>query len=207
MKIITHIKIKKCSMTTMSLELPITDYIDKNLNTIPISTTISEAGQKMLELGVDSVLVLENEEISGIVTQKDMMKGVSKKIDASGTVESIMSKPVITIENTAKVGDAIKMMTENNVRRLIVKEGSNKIGIITQQKIFGNLSSKAFEIPELEMPEKIRCPYCSSFFLKKGELSKHIDQIHIGYGVFDGNFSRVDDLGSISSPSNFPKSI
>jgi len=50
------------------------------------------------------------------------------------------------------------------------------------------------------MPEKIRCPYCSSFFLKKGELSKHIDQIHIGYGVFDGNFSKVDDLGSISSP-------
>jgi CBS domain-containing protein len=191
----------------MSLELPITDYIDKNLNTIPISTTISEAGQKMLELGVDSILVLKNEEISGIVTQKDMMKGISKKTDGSVTVESIMSKPVITIENTAKVGEAIKKMTENSIRRLVVTEGSDRIGIITQQKILGNLSSRAFEIPELEIPEKIRCPYCSSFFLKKGELSKHIDQIHIGYGVFDGNFSRADDLGSISSPSNFPKSL
>jgi len=191
----------------MSLELPITDYVDANLNAIPIQTTISEVGQKMVELGVDSILVLENGEISGIVSQKDIMKAISKKMDFSGTVESIISRPLITIDNTANVGQAIKMMKENNIRRLVVKEDSKPIGIITQKKIFGNISSKAFEIPELEMPEKIRCPYCSSFFQQKDELSKHIDQIHIGYGVFQGNFSKAEDLGDISSPNNYPKSI
>lgn len=191
----------------MSLELPITDYIDTSLNTISIQTTISETGRKMIELGVDSVLVLENEEISGIVTQKDIMKSISKEINASGTVESIMSRPLITIDSAANVGEAIKLMKENNIRRLVVKQDSNLIGIITQKKIFGNLSSKAFEIPELEIPEKIKCPYCLSFFKEKDELSKHIDQVHIGYGVFQGNFSKIDDLGSINPPDNYPKSI
>jgi signal-transduction protein with cAMP-binding, CBS, and nucleotidyltransferase domain len=172
----------------MSLESPITNYIDTSLNTIPIQTKIGEVGQKMVELGVDSILVLENEEISN-------------------TVESIVSRPLITITNAANVGQALKMMKENNTRRLVVKEGSNLIGLITQKKIFGNLSSKAFEIPELEMAEKIKCPYCSSLFQKKEELSKHIDQIHIGYGVFQGNFSRAEDLGSISSPDSYPKSL
>ncbi len=44
----------------MSLESPITEYIDTSLNAVPNNTTISEAGQKMIELGVDSVFVLED---------------------------------------------------------------------------------------------------------------------------------------------------
>jgi signal-transduction protein with cAMP-binding, CBS, and nucleotidyltransferase domain len=180
----------------MSLELPITDYIDTHFNTISSQTPITEAGQKMMELGVDSVLVLENNEISGIVTQLDIMKAISKNLKISDSVQSI-----------ANVGQAIKVMRENNIRRLVVKKDSKAIGTITQKKIFGSRSSNAFEIPELEMPEKIKCPYCSSLFQKKGELSKHVDQIHIGYGVFQGNFSKADDLGGISAPSDYPKSL
>jgi CBS domain-containing protein len=191
----------------MSLELPITDYIDTHLNTISNQTLITEAGQKMMELGVDSVLVLEDNEISGIVTQLDIMKAISKNLKISDTVQSITSKPLITIANTANVGQAIKVMRENNIRRLVVKKDSKTIGTITQKKIFGSRSSNAFEIPELEMPEKIKCPYCSSLFQKKDELSKHMDQIHIGCGVFQGNFSKADDLGSISAPSDYPKSL
>jgi predicted transcriptional regulator len=161
----------------------------------------------MMELGVDSVLVLEDNEISGVVTQIDIMKAISKNLKISDTVQSITSKPLITIANTANVGQAIKVMRENNIRRLVVKKDSKAIGTITQKKIFGSRSSKAFEIPELEMPEKIKCPYCSSFFQEKDELSKHIDQIHFGSGVFQGNFSRAEDLGSISSPEHYPKTI
>ena len=94
----------------MSLELPITDYIDTHFNTISSQTPITEAGQKMMELGVDSVLVLEDNEISGIVTQLDIMKAISKNLKISDSVQSITSKPLITIANTANVGQAIKVM-------------------------------------------------------------------------------------------------
>ena len=194
-------------MLIMSLESSITEYIDSSLNTIPDNTTIRESGLKMIELGVDGILVLENQTISGMITQKDIMKAISEGLDLSSTVNSIMSKPLITISSDANVGKAIKKMKENNIRRLIVKDDSDIKGIITQKKIFGYYSSKAIEIPELELPTKIKCPYCLSFFEKKEELSKHIDQVHVGYGVFQGNFSKVEDLGSISSPDSYPKSL
>ena len=44
------------------------------------------------------------------------------------------------------------------------------------------------------MPEKeevreelFRCPYCNSGFRDKEELSKHIDRIHLGSGLLEGD--------------------
>ncbi|MDH3191817.1 MAG: CBS domain-containing protein [Nitrosopumilus sp.] len=101
-----------------------------------------EAKRKMIELGVDSILVLRDNLISGIVTQADIMKAISKEVRVSDTVESIMSKPLITIGNVANVGQAIKMMKENKIRRLVVKKDSDIIGTITQKKIFGVILAK-----------------------------------------------------------------
>jgi predicted transcriptional regulator len=191
----------------MSLDFPIDEYIDRTLNIISDNATIAEAGRKMRELGVDSILTTENSQILGIVTMDDIMKAIFKDLDTSILLKEIVSKPIISIDKTAKVGDALRIMSENKIRRLLVTENSSPIGLITQKKIFGNIASKAFAIPELELPKKIRCPYCPSVFQTKSDLSQHIDQIHIGYGVFQGNFSKVEDLGSVSSAEHFPKTI
>ena len=37
------------------------------------------------------------------------------------------------------------------------------------------------------MAEKIVCPYCESTFETKEELSKHIDRIHHGSGLLEGD--------------------
>lgn len=33
----------------------------------------------------------------------------------------------------------------------------------------------------------LRCPYCDSIFTDKNELSKHIDGIHVGSGLLEGD--------------------
>ena len=35
--------------------------------------------------------------------------------------------------------------------------------------------------------ESIRCPYCESLFNNNEELSKHIDRIHLGSGLLEGD--------------------
>ncbi len=37
------------------------------------------------------------------------------------------------------------------------------------------------------MSEGVRCPYCDSMFPDKAALSKHIDQVHIGKGLLEGD--------------------
>ncbi len=37
------------------------------------------------------------------------------------------------------------------------------------------------------MADEIRCPYCESIFENKEDLSKHIDRIHHGSGLLEGD--------------------
>jgi hypothetical protein len=39
----------------------------------------------------------------------------------------------------------------------------------------------------VEAKESLTCAYCQSKFKKKEELSKHIDRIHTGLGLLEGN--------------------
>jgi signal-transduction protein with cAMP-binding, CBS, and nucleotidyltransferase domain len=82
------------SMCIMSLESSITDYVDTGLNSVSNDTIIVDAGRKMIELGVDSVLVSKDNMFSGIVTQTDIMKAISNEVRVSDSVESIMSAPL-----------------------------------------------------------------------------------------------------------------
>ena len=38
--------------------------------------------------------------------------------------------------------------------------------------------------------ESVRCPYCESLFNNKEDLSKHIDRIHLGSGLLEGDSSK-----------------
>ncbi len=37
------------------------------------------------------------------------------------------------------------------------------------------------------MTDEIKCPYCESIFENKEDLSKHIDRIHHGSGLLEGD--------------------
>ena len=191
------------------LDGSISGFIDKTLSIQEGNQNVSDSVKKMEEYGTDSLLVRDEGEIKGIVTYKDVLFDVvSKGKDPTKVkIKEIMHTPLLTIQKNAKIKDAISLMTKNNVRRLVVLDDKVPIGVISQKVLIGNIAKHAITLPELEMPTQIRCPYCSSLFDDKIALSKHIDNIHIGRGLFDGNISRMDDLGGINPPSNFPKTI
>jgi len=61
-----------------------------------------------------------------------------------------------------------------------------------------------------DIQDKIRSTFDAerkNNLMKKEEFSKHIDQIYVGCGAFQSNFSRVYDFGSISIPNSYSKSL
>ena len=191
------------------LDRPIFDFIDMTLSIQESNQTVSDSVKKMEEYEIDSLLVRDEGEIKGIVTYRDILFDVvSKGKDPTKIkLKEIMHAPLLSIQKDAKIKDAISLMTRNNVRRLIVFDDMVPIGVISQKVLIGNITKHAIALPELELPIQIKCPYCSSAFDDKTALSTHIDNIHIGRGLFDGNLSRIDDLGTIYPPHNFPKTI
>jgi hypothetical protein len=75
----------------------------------------------------------------------------------------------------------------------------NITGIITLLSIVGNIPSDKVDLAEVELPPnvikreatKIICPYCQSQFKDKSEMSKHIDRIHIGSGLLEGDMRQL----------------
>lgn len=127
------------------------------------------------------------------------------------TLKKIMSRPLITIDHKSSVADAVSVMRSKHIRRLVVTKNqtddsgnssSNSkndrkqvIGMVSLVSITGNSPSYNIDLTELEVsPEivqkegiKILCPYCQSRFQTTAEMSKHIDQIHIGKGLLEGD--------------------
>ncbi|GIU71318.1 MAG: hypothetical protein KatS3mg003_0797 [Candidatus Nitrosocaldaceae archaeon] len=172
------------------LNKPVKDFISTPI-TIDGNKTIADAVKVMKDNNVTSLLV-KNDEL-GIVTEKDILyKAIAEGIDLNSKVERIVSKPVITIDANAKVSEAIALMSKHNIRRLVVLDNHKIIGIITQMSAVGNIKTHEEPMPLIDIPKGVLCPYCQSRFDTKEELSKHIDRIHIGLGILEGNIKRLE---------------
>ena len=104
---------------------------------ISADTTMQGCAKRMIEEGVGSVLIVENGAILGILTEKDMTRALAEdQVMKEVRVSEFMSKEVISIQPEKDVLEAIKLMSEKEVRRLPVVDKKNKlIGLITVSDI------------------------------------------------------------------------
>lgn len=172
------------------LNEPVIKFTNPKMTVVASNLTIHDAAKAMAESKVDSILIFEHGEIIGIITEKDILYDVvAKGLDPKKTVvKKITKSPLITIQKDATVKEAIKKMKKHDIRRLVVMD-KRPIGLITQKIVCGDVKENDLLLPEL-VSDKIFCPYCSSQFENKKVLSKHIDDIHIGRGLLEGNLKR-----------------
>ena len=196
-------------MSIQMLEESVSKFTNPKLIAVSSEITVTDAAKVMGESNIDSVLVSENDAVIGIITAKDILVDVvAKGKDPSKTpVKEITQKSIIKIHKSAKVRDAIFLMNKHNIRRLIVEDDKRPIGVISRKKIVGDMNEFAISLPELEIPDKIKCPYCSSEFEDKQTLSSHIDKIHIGPGLLEGDLSKAGELGSVNPADTYTKTL
>ena len=170
------------------------DYAERSIVVLEEETSVADAAKQMRNNGVMSVLVSRAGSCVGIVTEKDLLyRVVAENRGPFKTVlKNVMSTPLITIDAEAPLQDAIMLMRAKFVRRLPVTSGDKVIGLLTLRSIVGNSVNQSVELAELEIPHAgtspdIVCPYCNSKFSSKEEMSKHIDRLHLGAGLLEGD--------------------
>lgn len=170
----------------------VVNYMNSNLHVSDGEVSVADATKKMASEKLDSMLVLEGKNITGIVTTADILEKVVAAGKDSNTTKlnDIKNYPVKDISKDSSVIDAILVMNKHDIRRLLIRDGEKPIGMITRKQIVGNMGKNSIALPELEAPNQIKCPYCESTFPDKETLSKHIDEIHIGRGLLEGNLKR-----------------
>lgn len=115
--------------------------IMRKLVSIDSGASVSEATKKMVKEDIGAILVLKNGVPTGIMTERDILGKVVgpglNPIEVS--VKDIMSSPLITINSEAGLAEALRTMSDKNIRRLLVTEDNKIIGIITEMNLLKSI--------------------------------------------------------------------
>jgi signal-transduction protein with cAMP-binding, CBS, and nucleotidyltransferase domain len=112
---------------------PLRVLMQTTMATIAREQMVLEAAQTMAEKRIGSLLVLDAEDIVGIVTETDMVRKVlAARLPASSTpVGAVMSNPLIQIDINETVCDASRLMAEKRIRHIAVAEDNKVVGLLS----------------------------------------------------------------------------
>ena len=107
----------------------------------------------LAEKNVGALLVLEDGELAGIVSERDYARKVilHGKASMKTPVREIMTAAVIVVSPQSTVEDAMALMTEKRVRHLPVVEENEIIGVISIGDLVESIiANQEFMINQLE---------------------------------------------------------
>jgi len=95
--------------------------------------SVFEAIEKMAEQGVGALLILENEQLLGIITERDyarkvILRGRSSK---ETRVRDIMTSPVVFVTPHQSVDECMTLMTIHHFRHLPVVDEEKVVGVVS----------------------------------------------------------------------------
>jgi CBS domain-containing protein len=103
------------------------------VQSIAPKNTVLESAMKMSELKIGALLVLQDDKVEGIISERDILRklvvlgGDPKKT----LVEEIMTKELVTVSATTTVREAMRIVTDKRIRHLPVIENGKLIGLIS----------------------------------------------------------------------------
>ncbi|WP_457741839.1 CBS domain-containing protein [Thermococcus sp.] len=117
--------------------------------------TIERVAKILSRHKVGSAVVVENDEIVGVITDRDILdKVVAKGRDPKTVrVREVMTKNPVTIEDDYDIGDAIDKMMEKGIRRLLVTRLGKPLGFVTAADLLAALNTLNSEEEEEEIEE------------------------------------------------------
>jgi CBS domain-containing protein len=110
--------------------------------------TLADAAQKMWKQQTGSLLVIDGEDLVGIVTERDVLKAVATGVVAAETkISQVMTKDLVSVGPGTSLREAAKIMADRWIRHLPVLDGGKLVGVISQRDLAGVLAG-ALNEPE-----------------------------------------------------------
>jgi CBS domain-containing protein len=195
------------------LSTPIEHYMNTNLVILESDKFTDEALNLMKEKDVRSVLVSHLGEVMGIVSKTDILFKVMSHGRNPGKVRlrEIMTSPVLAVDPHNTIQETLSIMDKHVIRQVIVSSHSAVLGMVSRDDLFEEIhmatmstahtaikgtpvciiNPKAIVYMKDINTAKLVCPYCESPFDTKEGLSRHIDRLHSGSGVLEGDVRRM----------------
>jgi len=114
---------------------PISTYMSTPLKTLRSLDTIRDAIVLFNHEHIHGAPVVDNGELSGILTMSDISCAVENRLPLSTPVTELMTTSVEKIPSDVKLFEVIRRFKEREIGRLIVMDGDTPVGILTQSDV------------------------------------------------------------------------
>ena len=114
-----------------------------NVECASVNDTLTDAARKMRDLNVGALPICgEDNRLKGMLTDRDItVRAVAEGMDPSSVkVSEFADEKPVTIGADDSLDEALRTMTEHDVRRLPVIDGHDLVGMISQADIAQNMS-------------------------------------------------------------------
>jgi CBS domain-containing protein len=109
-------------------------------------TPISEAAEVMEREDIGAIPVLEGDQLTGMITDRDIViRAVAKGKDPRGMpVREVLTRDLVTVRPDENLSEAMKLMASYQVRRLPVVDDDNRlVGVVAQADVALEAKEKA----------------------------------------------------------------
>jgi CBS domain-containing protein len=107
------------------------DHMSRDLLTVSPGDSLSEVAQRMVDRDVGAVLVMDDSELSGILTERDVLRAVAAGIEEKTVVSDWMTRDPETMEPGDTTQHAAVLMIHGGFRHLPLMEGSDVVGMLS----------------------------------------------------------------------------
>jgi CBS domain-containing protein len=125
------------------------DIAISHLVTVGPDSTIRRASTVMTDRGVGCAVVIGDEKVAGIITERDVLHAVARGDDVDQTtVGDVMTRDVVSGAPGWDVLRAVRTMTEGGFRHLLVMEMDDPVGIVSLRDLMDTM----VELAQDEVP-------------------------------------------------------
>lgn len=118
------------------------DVAIRHLVTVDPTATLRRASEVMTDRGVGCAVVMEREQIAGIITERDILHAIAAKRDLDSTaVTEVMTKDVITGAPGWDILRAAHTMTQGGFRHLLICEMNDPVGIVSLRDLMDSMAA------------------------------------------------------------------
>lgn len=124
--------------------MKIKEIMTKEIACVDASSTAADAAKKMRDQNVGTVLIVDQDQLKGLVTDRAITtRAVAENKDPrSVPVTDIMTKDIVGCSEEDDVFDALKTMGENKIRRMpVVNDQDQLVGVVSMADIAEQMRS------------------------------------------------------------------
>lgn len=113
--------------------MQVREIMKKKLELIKPEDTLQYAAELMKTKDIGALPVVDGNQGVGFLTDRDLaIRGLAAGLEPGAKVSQVMSKTLVTCHENIALEEALKLMCDSDVRRLLVVDnGNHPIGIVT----------------------------------------------------------------------------